>query len=127
MKFTIPYPPKKEMAAWNQRFGLNAIYAGKHWAKRNADKEFWHTMVTLYLKQQKVAQKLFEKPVHITFRWNDNLDLSNHAYMGKLIEDAIKGYIIKDDKRKYVTGITNLFHDKDYIEVEITEVDDANT
>lgn len=121
MIFTIPYPSKNNMAAWNKAYGLNAIYSGKHWAKRNADSELWHNMVLLYLKQQKVAQKLFENPVHITFRWNDNLDLSNHAYIGKLIEDAIKGYLIKDDKRKYVQGITHLFHDKDYIEIEITE------
>ena len=25
------------MAMWNKRFGLNAYYAGKHWAKRKED------------------------------------------------------------------------------------------
>jgi Holliday junction resolvase RusA-like endonuclease len=122
VKFTIPYPHKKEMAAWNKRFGLNAIYSGKHWTKRNDDSDFFHDLVYAYLKQQKVAQKLFKSPVHITFRWNDNLDLSNHSYMAKLIEDSLKGYLIKDDSKKYVTGISHFFHDENYIEVEITEI-----
>ena len=122
MKFQIPYPPKSEMAAWNKEYGLNSIYVGKHWTKRNADSEFWHNLVYLYLKQQKIAKKPFEKPVHIIFRWNDNLDLSNHAYESKLIEDGIKGYLIKDDSKKYVKGISHFFHDENYIEVELQEV-----
>lgn len=122
MKFTIPYPPKSEMATWNKQYGLNAIYSGKHWTRRKADSEYWHNLVHLYLKQQKVAQKLFEEPVHITFRWNDNLDCSNHAYMAKLIEDGLKEYLLKDDSKKYVKGISHFFHDGDFIEVEITEI-----
>lgn len=122
MKFTIPYPPKTQMAKWNKTYGMNAIYAGKHWAKRNADKEFWHNLVYTCLIKQKVPEKPFENPVQITFRWNDNLDCSNHAYMAKLIEDGMKGYLLKDDNRKHVKGILNYFHDEDYIEVEITEI-----
>lgn len=123
MKFQIPYPSTKtEMSAWNKEYGMNAIYSGKHWAKRKADRDFWHNMVCLYLKRQKIPKKLFSEPVQITFRWNDNLDCSNHAYMGKLIEDGLKGYLIKDDKRKYVKAISHCFHDENYIEVEITEI-----
>jgi Holliday junction resolvase RusA-like endonuclease len=125
MKFTIPYPPKKEMAAWNKRFGMNAIYAGKHWAKRSADKEFFHDLVTLHLKQQKIPQKLIPCPVAIYFRWGDNLDIDNHAYLGKLIVDGMKGYLLPDDSKKYYKKLIHEYHDKDYIEVELTEVSDA--
>lgn len=122
MKFRIPYPPKSEMAEWNKEYGLNSIYSGKHWTKRNADSEFWHNLVYTYLRQQKILKKPFDEPVRITFYWNDNLDCSNHAYMGKLIEDGIKGYLIKDDSKKYVKGISHFFHDKDYIEVVIEAI-----
>lgn len=45
IRFTIAYPPtRKGKAAWNKRFGLNAYYAGKHWAKRKKDAEELHAM-----------------------------------------------------------------------------------
>jgi Holliday junction resolvase RusA-like endonuclease len=123
MKFTIPYPENKtEQTAWNKNYGMNAIYSGKHWTKRNADKEFWHDLVQTYLKQQKVARKLFERQVQIIFRWNDNLDIDNHAYLGKLIADGLKGYLLADDNRKHYIRLIHEFHDKNYVEVEITEV-----
>jgi Holliday junction resolvase RusA-like endonuclease len=123
MKFIIPYPENKtEQAAWNKRYSMNAIYSGKHWAKRNADKEFWHDLVHAYLKHQKVPQKLFQRPVQITFRWNDKLDIDNHAYLGKLIADGLKGYLLKDDSRKHYIRLTHEFHDKNFVEVEIQEV-----
>ena len=122
MKFIIPYPPKSVMARWNKEYSLNSIYTGKHWSKRNADSEFWHNMVRSCLLQQAVPNKTFFNPVCIIFRWNDSLDCSNHAYMAKLIEDGLKGYLIKDDSKKYVKGISHFFHDGNYIEVEIQEV-----
>jgi len=122
MKFTIPYPPKTQIAKWNKEYGLNSIYTGKHWTKRNADKEFWHNLVYTCLIKQKVPEKLFEKPVQITFRWNDNLDIDNHAYLGKLITDGLKGYLLTDDRKKYYKRLIHEYHDEDYIEVEITEI-----
>jgi Holliday junction resolvase RusA-like endonuclease len=79
-------------------------------------------LVQTYLKQQKVARKLFERQVQIIFRWNDNLDIDNHAYLGKLIADGLKGYLLADDNRKHYIRLIHEFHDKNYVEVEITEV-----
>ena len=67
-------------------------------------------------------RKPFDKPVMIRFFWNDRLDLSNHAYMAKLIEDAMKGRIITDDSRRWVQGIEHRFHDGDCIVVEVEEI-----
>ena len=53
------------------------------------------------------------------------LDLSNHAYMAKMIEDAMRGRIIRDDSRKWVHGIEHYWHDKPYIRVVVTEVEVA--
>ena len=121
--FIIPYPKTKEgKARWNRQFGLNAYYSGKHWAIRKKDAEYWHHIVRDDMKLQKVRNFPFENPVIITFYWNDRLDCSNHAVMAKMIEDAMKGYVIKDDSRRYVRGIEHYFHDEDYIRVVVREI-----
>lgn len=122
--FEIRYPPtaagKRQWAKW---YGLNAYYAGKHWAQRKKDAEYWHSLTTAEMNLQKVRRFPFKNPVVITFYWNDNLDCSNHALMGKMIEDAMRGRVIQDDNRKWVKGIQHFFHNKDCIRVEITEVE----
>jgi hypothetical protein len=120
MKFTIPYPKTKAgMKQFAKQFGLNAIYAGKHWAKRREDSQYWHSTVKTCLIQQNVPQRVSVKPVTISFFWNDRLDCSNHAYIGKMIEDALKGWVIQDDSRQYVKEIRHKFYDKNYITVEV--------
>ena len=121
-RFTIDYPKSPaEKKRWSKQYGLNAIYAGKHWSRRNEDKEFWRLLVQSAMNRAGVPRKLFEKPVSVTMYWNDGLDLDNHAYMGKMIVDAMRGRILQDDSRRYVRAVTHRFHDKDYILVEVTE------
>lgn len=122
-KFGIPYPTyASEKKRWCKEYGLNAYYAGKHWAVRKRDAEFWHWLTMSNMNSQGVRRDPFKGPVSITFRWNDRLDCSNHAAIGKMIEDAMKGRVIQDDSRKYVAEIRHCFHDEDYIGVEIKEV-----
>ena len=64
----------------------------------------------------------FDKAVAVTFVWNDRLDLDNHSIMGKMILDALKGDLIKDDNRRWVKRITHTWHDENYIAVVIKEV-----
>lgn len=121
-KFTIEYPKSPaERKRWNRQYGLNAIYAGKHWSKRKEDSEFWHSMVQAAMYRAKVPKKMFENPVSITMYWNDGLDIDNHSYEGKMVTDAMKGWLIRDDSRKYVRSVMHDFHDKDYILVEVKE------
>lgn len=123
IKFTIQYPKTKSgMKRFCKEFGLNAIYAGKHWSKRQADSQFWHNTVHAALMEQRIPRRMYEKPVAITFYWNDRMDCTNHAYIGKMIEDALKGWIIQDDDRRFVKEIRHKFYDQDCITVEITEV-----
>ena len=64
--FKIDYPPSKAgKTAWNRRYGLNAYYAGKHWAVRKKDAEYWHTIT------RAAVREYIKKPVIL-----DNL---NHA------------------------------------------------
>ena len=109
------------MAKFCRRFGLNAIYAGKHWSQRKEDKDYWHWLIKSELMKQKIPVQMFSNPVSITFYWNDGLDCSNHAYIAKMIEDCLKGYLIKDDSRHYVGEIRHKFYDGPCIKVEIQE------
>lgn len=121
--FRIPYPANKaEQKRWSKEYGVNAYYAGKHWAVRKRDADFWHWLTAMNMNQQNIRRTPFKRPVIITFRWNDKLDLDNHAVMGKMIVDALKGRLIENDDRRFVRGICHYFHDEDYISVEIKEV-----
>lgn len=123
IRMTIPYPKSKAgMTAFCKRFSLNAYYAGKHWRRRKEDADYWHETVRVALMAQRVPKMPAVQPVAITFWWNDGMDCSNHAAIGKMIEDALKGWVIKDDNRKHVQGIFHQFHSEDYILVEVTAI-----
>lgn len=123
MKFTIPYPKTKSgMREFCRLYGLNAIYSGKFWRRRKEDSEYWHEIVKIQLMHQRIPRRLFQNPVCITFYWNDNMDCSNHAYIAKMIEDALKGYLLQDDSRQYVKEIRHKFYDKPFITVELEEL-----
>ena len=122
--FRIEYPNtpagKKD---WNKRFSDNAYYAGKHWAVRKKDADYWHNMVRACMDRQGVRKRPFEKPVEILLFWNDRLDVDNHSIMGKMIVDAMKGRLIQQDSRKWVKGVSHAFHDRgDFIWEEVREV-----
>lgn len=121
--FLIPYPPTPAgKKAWNKRYGLNAYWAGKHWAQRKQDADYWHRLTLAEMNKQKVRRHPFGNPVVITFYWNDNLDCSNHAAIAKMIEDAMRGRVIENDNRRWVKGIEHYFHDEAFIRVSIREV-----
>lgn len=75
-------------------YGFNAVYAGKHWAKRNADAARIHEKVWAELLAQKIPRKPMKGPVILEFYYNSRLDCSNHGYLTKLIEDGLKGWVI---------------------------------
>ena len=121
--FRIYYPTSKaELKRWTKEYGMNAYYAGKHWSIRKKDAEFWHWLTISAMNRQEVRRTPFEKPVEISFLWNDRLDIDNHAVMGKMIVDAMKGRLINDDSRRWLKGVCHYFHDEEYILVQIREV-----
>ena len=121
MIFKIPYPPtKKGKIEWSKKYSLNAYWAGKYWAQRKKDADYWHNLVHSELRRQGIRGS-FDRPGSIPFRWNDRLDLDNHAAMGKMIVDALKGAIIRDDNRQHIKELRHTWHDEDWIEVTIEE------
>lgn len=118
----IPYPHtsagKKQ---WNKLYGTNAYWAGKHHAVRAEDARYWHALT--WAAMSRARKRPFEKPVVITFLWNDSLDLDNHSMMAKMIVDGMKGKLIRDDSRKWLKGIEHYWHEEDCIKVIIQEVE----
>lgn len=122
IKFTIPYPPtKKGKSIFCKRFGLNAYYAGKHWSARKRDAEELHWLTRSAMRRAGIRERMLQRPVEITFRWDDRLDIDNHAVLGKAIVDGMKGYILQDDNRRYVRRVCHEFWDGGEIQVEVRE------
>lgn len=107
---------------WSREYGLNSIYSGKHWAKRQKDSQFWHTLVHSKLDEMGIKKEPFDNPVSISFYWNSRLDLDNEAYKRKLIIDSLKGYLIKDDNKRYVKALHDYPFDENFIRIVVEEV-----
>ena len=54
---------------------------------------------------------MLDRPVKVRFYWDDGLDYDNHAVLGKAFLDAMKGYILPDDNRKWVKMVSHEFWD----------------
>lgn len=122
IQFTIPYPKgKKAKSDFCRRFGLNAYYAGKPWPVRKRDAEELHLLTRAAMRRAGIKEEILTVPVSVHFYWNDGLDVDNHAVLGKCIVDAMRGYILKDDKRKYLRGVSHEFWDRGEIGVEVEE------
>lgn len=103
------------------KYSLNRLYSGRHWSIRQREAEYWHMLVQSELRRQKVPKKLLNPPVAITLYYNTAMDVDNHGYISKMIVDGMKGYLIEDDRRKYVQYLGQGFHDGDGIIVEVEE------
>ena len=123
IRFTIAYPPtKRGKAAWNKRFGLNAYYAGKHWAQRMMDAVELHAITAADMRRAGIRRKLVQGPVEVRFFWDDGLDVDNHAAIGKAVVDAMKGYLLPDDNRRWVRRVSHEFWDGGAVLVEVAPV-----
>lgn len=118
MIFEIPYPPtKKGKANWNKRFSLNSYYAGKHWSARKRDADDLHKITKACMKRAKGNPP--DGPIEVIFRWDDGLDVDNHAAIGKAVVDAMKGILIPNDNRKWFKRVVHEFWDGECIQVEV--------
>lgn len=122
----IDYPKSaQDKKRWSREFSLNAYYAGKHYRVRQRDAQFWHRLTHAAISDAGIKhnQQPFRRPVIIRFWWNDRLDIDNHAAMGKMIVDGLKGWIIADDNRKHLASVQHFWHNEEYIKIEIEECD----
>lgn len=120
IRLLIPYPPtKKGKSDFCRRYGLNAYYVGKHWAERKKDAETLHTLTRASFRGSGIRKAPVNYPVEVRFFWDDGLDVDNHAVLGKSILDAMKGYVIQDDSRRFVRKVSHEFWDGGAILVEI--------
>ena len=113
MKFTIPIPEK---------VSLNKIYAGIHFRERSEHKDAYYLAVLSANVPRWPGP--FPVAMHYHFRLRGSrLDISNHAYMLKMVEDAlVHAHVIPADDQKYVSQviITAEKADEDEVIVEIS-------
>lgn len=121
--FELDYPPtKRGKTAFCKRYGLNAYYAGKHWGARKRDAEELHALTLQALRRGKVRRRLVDEPVEVRFFWDDRLDVDNHAVLGKAIVDALKGYLLPDDDRRWLKKVSHAFWEGGKIRVEVEQI-----
>ena len=121
VSFTIPYPPQKQRSAFFKAYSLNSIYGGVHWSSRRRYAEKWHEIVHTELIRQKIKKTILKRPVEVWFWWDDRLDIDNHALMGKMTVDALKGWLIEDDNKKHFVAVHHGYWNEGKIGVEIRE------
>mgnify|MGYP002854290700 FL=1 len=108
----------------NSKLSLNKLYGCHcHWSVRERKAKEVHKKVKLQLISDKVRKRLFDTKISIEFFWNSRLDLDNHGYAAKLIIDGLKGYLIKDDNRKYISKITHHFWKGKGVKIIISTVE----
>ena len=118
VRFTLELDP-------NSKWGMNSIYAGKHWSERKKQAQEVHLLVRAAIRKQNRSVRIFREPVSVSIWYNSRLDIDNHGYLAKLIIDGMKGVLIQDDDRRYVRELHQQFHEKDkrLIFVEVNEID----
>lgn len=125
LKVTIPYPEgKKAKANFLRTYSLNSYYSGKCWGQRKREMDAWHMMVVAAMKRAGIRRACIQRPVAVTFRWDDGLDIDNHAVLAKGAVDVLKGYVIQDDSPRYFREVLHKFWDGGCISMEIEEAAD---
>lgn len=76
-------------------------------------------MTRVALRKAGIAPGLLSCPVEIHFFFDDGLDVDNHAVIGKAVVDALKGYLLRDDAKKWFHKVSYEFWDGGSILVEI--------
>lgn len=120
VEFCVHYPRNK--SRFCKEYGLNAYYAGMHWSRRKDNADRMHAVVTAALVEAKIGRTPFGRPVRITFWHNDRMDIDNHAVVEKLIVDALKGWLLIGDDRRFYTERASKFHAEDCIRVRIEQI-----
>lgn len=116
VRFTLELEP-------NSKWGMNSIYAGKHWSERKKQAQEVHLLVRAAIRKQNRSARIFRDPVSVSIWYNSRLDIDNHGYLAKLIIDGMKGVLIEDDDRRYVRALYQGFYggDRKIIIVEVSE------
>jgi len=101
------------------KLSLNQIYAGKHWTKRNKDKQNYQLIIQNQFKEVFSKDKVYSVKYDFYFKRNA-LDVSNTVYMLKMIEDVL----FEDDTYKIIPKleITSTKGKSDFVEITIIEL-----
>lgn len=101
MKIVIP---KECPPSWNK------IYAGMHWGKRKEIVDYWHNLVWIECKRQKIPMIKHNGrtlAIHTTCYFKSRrVALDPDNIFDKIIIDPLKGHVIEGDSCKYIKYVT---------------------
>lgn len=104
----------------NSKLSLNKIYSGCHPCIRAKDKERIAKIVKANVRPK---LETFKRPIRLKMSFKSRLDVSNHAYLFKMLEDCLKelNYFL-DDTDKYVAE--NIMCKQDFYDGVIIEMEE---
>lgn len=98
----------------------NKFYSGMHWSKRKAEADRVHLLVRSAIDPN---WPMFEAPVEIRITaYFDSRPTDASNICGKIFEDGLVGWLIKDDSPEYVKSFTTASRidpDNPRVEIEI--------
>lgn len=97
--FTIPLQIDKSLSLNDK----------SHYYRKNKAKQEIAQMVYYTLAHKRIPKKPFNKPVTVTIQYDSSLDIDNHGFVAKAIIDGLKGYLLHDDDKRYVTRLVQEF------------------
>lgn len=104
----------------NSKLSTNSIYSTKAWYTRQKQKQD-----ILILTRASLPEKIktFDKPVELTMSFKSKLDVSNHSYLFKMIEDSLVACkVLQDDTDKFVQKNTLL--KQNFFEGVVVEIEE---
>lgn len=63
VRFTLELEP-------NSKWGMNSIYAGKHWSERKKQAQEVHLLVRAAIRKQNRSAHIFREPVSVSIWYN---------------------------------------------------------
>jgi len=104
------------------KLSLNQIYAGKHWTKRNKDKNTYKSIIQSQFNSVFSANQVYSVAYEFHFK-NKPFDTSNTVYMLKMIEDVI----FKEDTYKIIPEliIKSKKAKEDFVLIKVTTLQKA--
>lgn len=91
-------------------WSLNQIYSGLHFNARKKHKDEIRQRVSARMRKMKKEGEWdgipFKECVRLIFEYGGKLDVSNYAYLSKMIEDSlVKSKVLLDDRVGFVSEI----------------------
>lgn len=104
----------------------HSMNASKHWSAKGKMKREIETLVFVAVKLAKI-KPVKQYPIDIVISYRSDLDVDNHGFVAKSIIDGLRyANIIKNDNKRFVRSLTQVFSDRTTVILRENEKGDKN-